>query len=137
MTGSARPSIAARACGSTGTRTRTTWSSAPGTRTSAGHAPIELRAVIDFGDLTAGDPASDLAVCWLHFTEAGREAFRAALADHALYSPGTWVRARAWAVNYASLMAALPEADPLHAVGVHGIGQLMGEPGTPGLLESG
>ncbi|GAA1499017.1 aminoglycoside phosphotransferase family protein [Paeniglutamicibacter kerguelensis] len=97
----------------------------PGDQDGAGHAPIGLRAVIDFGDLTAGDPASDLAVCWLHFTDAGREAFRGALADHALYSPGTWVRARAWAVNYASLMAALPEADPLHAVGVHGIGQLL------------
>ncbi len=84
-----------------------------------------LRAVIDFGDLCAGDPASDLAVAWLHFTEAGRESFRAALARHALYSPGTWVRARAWAVNYASLMSALPESDPLHAVGVHGIGQVI------------
>lgn len=86
-----------------------------------------LRAVIDFGDLTAGDPASDLAVCWLHFTAAGREKFRAALAGHALYSPGTWVRARAWAVNYAVLMAGLPQGDPLHDVGVHGIEQLLGE----------
>ncbi|MFF5793602.1 aminoglycoside phosphotransferase family protein [Paeniglutamicibacter sp. NPDC012692] len=91
----------------------------------AGQAGTGLRAVIDFGDLTAGDPACDLAVAWLHFTGAGREAFRGALARHALYSPGTWVRARAWAVNYSSLMAALPESDPLHAVGVHGIGQLL------------
>lgn len=84
-----------------------------------------LRAVVDFGDMTAGDPASDLAVAWLHFTENGRDAFREQLAGHALYSPGTWERARGWAVNYASLMFALPQSDPLHAVGAHGIEQLL------------
>lgn len=84
-----------------------------------------LRAIVDFGDLTAGDPASDLAVAWLHFTARGRETFRCRLEGHALYSPGTWRRARAWAVNYASLMSELPERDPLHGVGLHGLEQLM------------
>ena len=97
----------------------------PGNQAAAGKTGIVLRAAIDFGDLGAGDPASDLAVAWLHFTEAGRTAFRDALAHHAFYSPGTWERARAWAVNYVTLMAALPEGDPLHAVGVHGIEQLL------------
>jgi aminoglycoside phosphotransferase (APT) family kinase protein len=84
-----------------------------------------LGAVIDFGDMTAGDPASDLAVAWLHFSAPGRAEFRRQLEGHGLYSPGTWVRARAWAVNYAVLMAGLPVGDPLHGVGVHGVGQLL------------
>lgn len=91
-----------------------------------GHEPARLSAVIDFGDLTAGDPACDLAVAWLHFTPSGLEEFRERLAGHGLYSPGTWVRARAWAVNYAVLMAGLPSGDPLHAVGTHGIEHLLG-----------
>lgn len=102
--------------------------SAPADSTPADPAQpgsARLAAVLDFGDLTAGDPASDLAAGWLHFTAAGREEFRAALAGHGLYSPGTWVRARAWAVNYAVLMAGLPPGDPLHGVGVHGVGALL------------
>lgn len=91
----------------------------------AGTGKSRLGAVIDFGDLTAGDPASDLAVAWLHFSAAGRAEFRRQLEGHGLYSPGTWERARAWAVNYAVLMAGLPVGDPLHGVGVHGIGQLL------------
>ena len=100
----------------------------PAAGPGAGHAAALLGGVIDFGDLTAGDPASDLAVAWLHFTPRGRAEFRERLAGHGLYSPGTWVRARAWAANYASLMSALPPGDPLHAVGTHGIEQLIAEP---------
>ncbi|MDQ0092713.1 aminoglycoside phosphotransferase family protein [Paeniglutamicibacter psychrophenolicus] len=96
-------------------------------RDAAGTGKSRLCAVIDFGDLTAGDPASDLAVAWLHFSASARAEFRRQLENHGLYSPGTWERARAWAVNYAVLMAALPVGDPLHGVGVHGIGQLLAE----------
>lgn len=92
-----------------------------------GTGKTRLGAVIDFGDMTAGDPASDLAVAWLHFSASGRAEFRRQLAGHGLYSPGSWVRARAWAVNYAVPMAGLPVGDPLHGVGVHGIGQLLAE----------
>ena len=35
-----------------------------------------LRAVIDFGDVTSGDPASDLSTAWLTFDADGRAAFR-------------------------------------------------------------
>ncbi|MET0736130.1 MAG: aminoglycoside phosphotransferase family protein [Microbacterium sp.] len=31
-----------------------------------------LRAIVDFGDVTAGDPAGDLAIAWLAFDGAGR-----------------------------------------------------------------
>ena len=35
-----------------------------------------LSAVIDFGDLTAGDPATDMAVAWMLFDAPHRERFR-------------------------------------------------------------
>jgi len=60
-----------------------------------------LSAVIDFGDVTAGDPAVDLATRWLTLDRAGRRAFAALVpADGA-----TWTRARGWAVSIASALA--------------------------------
>jgi aminoglycoside phosphotransferase (APT) family kinase protein len=58
-----------------------------------------LAALIDFGDVTAGDPAYDLAVMWLVFDEAGRLGFRAATGGR--YDEDTWIRARAWAAYLA------------------------------------
>lgn len=54
-----------------------------------------LSALIDFGDVTAGDPAYDLTAHWLLFDASGREAFRRAAGDR--YDDATWTRARAWA----------------------------------------
>lgn len=85
-----------------------------------GEGPARIAAVVDFGDITAGDPASDLAVAWLHFTASGREAFRAELP----YDDDTWQRARGWAVHYGLMMALLPEHDPLHASGRHALQEL-------------
>jgi hypothetical protein len=52
--------------------------------------------VVDFGDLCAGDPAGDLAACWILLDDEGIRRFRTA------YQPGadaaTWRRARGWAV---------------------------------------
>lgn len=61
-----------------------------------------LSALIDFGDVTGGDPAYDLAVAWQAFDAAGRERFRAALADR--YDAATWTRARAWAAAIAAIL---------------------------------
>lgn len=85
----------------------------------------KLGAVIDFGDLTAGDPASDLGVAWLFFTAGGLETFRNLAGKHALYDANIWNRARGWALNYASLMIGLEPDDSLHEVGVHGIEMLL------------
>ncbi|MFB8183299.1 aminoglycoside phosphotransferase family protein [Streptomyces sp. NPDC055966] len=54
-----------------------------------------ISAVIDFGDITSGDPATDLSVAWMLFTAQQRAALRQAYgrADHA-----TWERARGWAL---------------------------------------
>ena len=58
-----------------------------------------LAAVLDFGDLTAGDPATDLAVTWLLFDRDSRARFRAELD----YDDSTWRRARGWAIAFGSL----------------------------------
>lgn len=91
--------------------------------TSTGAARIS--AVIDFGDITAGDPASDLAAAWMQFTPDGRARFRRKLEDDAFYTPATWIRARGWALHFGALMALLPPGDPLHEVGLHTLGQVL------------
>jgi aminoglycoside phosphotransferase (APT) family kinase protein len=55
--------------------------------------------VLDFGDVTAGDPATDLSVAWMLLRGAARSTFR----DLACGADGwldgdTWTRARAWAL---------------------------------------
>lgn len=59
-------------------------------------------ALIDFGDLSSGDPACDLAAAWLMFTPVGRARFRQRLGDR--YDAATWLRARGWAAAMASLV---------------------------------
>ena len=57
-----------------------------------------LSGVIDFGDLTRGDPAGDYAVAWLLFDEAAdREPLRISALRH---GRGTWQRAQAWALSW-------------------------------------
>lgn len=53
-----------------------------------------LVAMVDFGDVTAGDPAYDLAAAWIVFDVEGRSAFMEASAH---VDSATWVRARGWA----------------------------------------
>jgi aminoglycoside phosphotransferase (APT) family kinase protein len=57
-----------------------------------------ISAVIDFGDITSGDPAVDLAIAWMLFEADARVEFRgsAGAVDDA-----TWDRARAWALHFA------------------------------------
>lgn len=58
-----------------------------------------LSAVIDFGDLTSGDPATDLAVAWMVLTPAARPTFRAAVARAGEWTDDhVWTRARGWAL---------------------------------------
>lgn len=62
----------------------------------------ELCAVIDFGQLTVGDPACDLAITWTLFEGKSREVFRTMLP----FDAETWARARAWTLWKALLTAA-------------------------------
>jgi aminoglycoside phosphotransferase (APT) family kinase protein len=57
-----------------------------------------LSAVIDFGDLTAGDPATDLAVIWM-LPPSARSTFLAATRGPChTTDEDTWRRARGWAL---------------------------------------
>jgi aminoglycoside phosphotransferase (APT) family kinase protein len=69
-----------------------------------------LVALIDFGDLTAGDPAYDLGFAWLAFDAVGRDAFRAATADR--YDEPTWTRARGWAAAEVLMFLSHTDDDP-------------------------
>ncbi|MFI7272750.1 aminoglycoside phosphotransferase family protein [Streptomyces sp. NPDC049879] len=64
-----------------------------------------LAAVIDFGTAGVGDPACDLVIAWTLFHGRSRAAFREAVAQ----DPGTWARARGWALWKALIVLA---ADP-------------------------
>ncbi len=78
----------------------------------AGNVLVEdgsISAVIDFGDITAGDPAVDLAVAWMLFDGDARAVFRetAGAGDDAV-----WRRGRAWALHFALLYLAHSADDP-------------------------
>ncbi len=59
-----------------------------------------ISAVIDFGDLGAGDPAVDLAIGWMLFDDRTRAVFRSARGG---VDDATWQRAQAWALHFAVL----------------------------------
>lgn len=66
-----------------------------------------VRAVIDFGDVTSGDPATDLAVVWMFLPSHVREDFWSAYASTATHVDGELVlRARAWAAAFALVFLA-------------------------------
>lgn len=51
-----------------------------------------LNGIIDWGQVSVGDPACDLVVYWILFDESSRKIFR----DTVDLSEDTWKRARAW-----------------------------------------
>lgn len=73
----------------------------------------ELVAIIDFGDLTAGDPAYDLAISLLAFDEPGQAAFRRATGTR--YDEATWIRARGWAAADTLMFLLHTDDDPEYA----------------------
>jgi aminoglycoside phosphotransferase (APT) family kinase protein len=77
-----------------------------------------LAAVIDFGDVTAGDPATDLASAWLTFGREARRGFRASVTA----DDDTWVRARGWTVAMATALVVASDDHPaMHAVGARAL----------------
>ena len=58
--------------------------------------------MIDFGDLTAGDPATDFYGAWTLASAAGRDRLRRAVD----LDDATWTRARAWALSLGVAMIA-------------------------------
>jgi aminoglycoside phosphotransferase (APT) family kinase protein len=58
-----------------------------------------LSGILDFGDVTAGDPATDLAVAWMLLRGSARSTFRGLTCGADGWLDGeTWTRARAWAL---------------------------------------
>jgi aminoglycoside phosphotransferase (APT) family kinase protein len=75
-----------------------------------------ISGVIDFGDITSGDRATDLAVAWMMLPSETWPTFRAAAG---VTDDATWMRSRAWALAL-SLAYLVGSADnPL----MQGIGQ--------------
>jgi aminoglycoside phosphotransferase (APT) family kinase protein len=66
-----------------------------------------ISGVIDFGDITSGDPASDLSVAWMLLPLPSHAAFRNAYrtarnaSSAAPVDDAVWARARGWALNLA------------------------------------
>jgi aminoglycoside phosphotransferase (APT) family kinase protein len=75
-----------------------------------------ISAVIDFGDITSGDPATDLSVAWMLFTAEQRAALRQA---HGRTDDATWERARGWALALSLVFLTHSADNPL----MRGIGE--------------
>ncbi|HAU1321432.1 TPA: aminoglycoside phosphotransferase family protein [Legionella pneumophila] len=72
---------------------------------SAGNLLVKnekLCAIIDFGQLSVGDPACDLAITWTLFAGDSRKIFREMLP----LDKGTWSRGQAWTLWKALIVAA-------------------------------
>ncbi len=73
-----------------------------------------ISGVIDFGDITSGDPATDLSVAWMllpaRYRDDLRNAYRAA--GQRAASDGTWARARGWALALSLAMLANSADNP-------------------------
>jgi aminoglycoside phosphotransferase (APT) family kinase protein len=81
-----------------------------------------ITALIDFGDLTAGDPATDLAAAWLFFEPDGRQLF----VDRVAADAPTWGRARGWAAAMAgAFISGSPAGSPMIPLGREAIAQLL------------
>lgn len=79
-----------------------------------------ISGVIDFGDITSGDPATDLSIAWMLLPAEQHGAFLDAYtAGGGPADEGAWARARGWALALALVHLAFSADNPLLA----GIGQ--------------
>jgi aminoglycoside phosphotransferase (APT) family kinase protein len=70
--------------------------------------------VIDFGDITAGDPASDLSVAWMLLPPGRHAGFWSAYqAAGGRVGDALRARARGWALNLAIVFLAHSEDNPV------------------------
>lgn len=91
----------------------------------------ELSAVIDFGDVCAGDPATDLAVAWMLFDRDTRALFRAEYTDS--HDDALWRRAQGWAITLglAALATDLPPEQ--RRAGLRTVREALVDPEPPGV----
>ena len=62
-----------------------------------------VAAVIDFGDIAAGDPSVDLAIAWMLFEGDARDEFRRVAGTDVAVDDAMWRRAEAWALHFGVL----------------------------------
>ena len=87
-----------------------------------------VSGVLDFGDITAGDPAGDLSIAWMLLPAAVHGDFRAAYhaAGQGPLTDAVWARGRGWALNLAIVLLAWSADNPqLHAVGRRTLGAVL------------
>jgi aminoglycoside phosphotransferase (APT) family kinase protein len=71
--------------------------------------------IIDWGDIAAGDRATDLAAIWMLFEDA--QARRTAWNAYGTVTYATYMRAKGWAIGFGvTLLDAGLADDPRHAV---------------------
>ena len=84
-----------------------------------------ITGVIDFGDLTSGDPATDLAVAWMLFPGEARDHFMDACGRR---SSDDWARARGWALALAIAYLAHSADNPeMHVIGETTVTRVLAE----------
>lgn len=75
----------------------------------------EITGIIDWGDITSGDIATDLASIWMLFSESNTR--QKAIAEYGNISDATWQRARGWAILFGVVLLDTGLIDnPRHAV---------------------
>jgi aminoglycoside phosphotransferase (APT) family kinase protein len=92
-----------------------------------------ISAVIDFGDITAGDPAADLGVAWMLLPAGCHSLFRSAYADVSQHGAGKdlWARAEGWALALALVFLAYSADNPMMAgIGERTLGAVLGRAST-------
>lgn len=86
-----------------------------------------VSAVIDFGDVTAGDPATDLGIAWMLLPPEAR----AVLRDAAGVDEATWARGRGWALALGLAYVASPASSPdFERLGLRTIAAVLADRGT-------
>lgn len=85
-----------------------------------------LSAVIDFGDVSGGDPATDFFVAWMLFPPELRPVFRAAAGG---IDDAGWRRARGWALVMAlAVTASSADNPPYSALGRRTLDAVLSDP---------
>jgi aminoglycoside phosphotransferase (APT) family kinase protein len=83
----------------------------------------QISAVIDFGDITSGDPATDLALAWMMFDADHRSLFRQAAA----IDEPTWRRAAGWALNLSLAYMTGDDSTSMPAIGRATLAEVLAE----------
>lgn len=85
-----------------------------------------LSGVVDFGDITSGDPATDLAVAWMLLPSDLRDVFRESCGG---VDDAIWIRAHGWALSFGLTYLAHSADNPvMHRIGERTIEAVLTSP---------